>query len=214
MQVQNQVAGVAEMQPTKTKNIVVLISGTGSNLAAIVDAAQQGHWPAKYGAKLAAVISNRPDAGGLQLARAAGIETAVVDHQDFAQAQVPRHAFEAALRTAIDAHQPALVVLAGFMRILTPEFVDHYAGRLINIHPSLLPAFPGLDTHARAIAAGCQFAGASVHYVTAQVDTGQMLAQAVVPVLPGDTPQALAARVRSQEHLLYPQAIAQLLQKM
>jgi phosphoribosylglycinamide formyltransferase 1 len=214
MQVQNKVAGVIEMQPPKTKNIVVLISGTGSNLAAIVDAAQQGNWLAKYGAKLAAVISNRSDAGGLQIARAADIEAAVVDHRDFAQAQVPRQAFDAALRTAIDAHQPTLVVLAGFMRILTPEFVAHYAGRLINIHPSLLPAFPGLDTHARAIAAGCQCAGASVHYVTAQVDAGQILAQAVVPVLPGDTPLALATRVRSQEHLLYPQAIVQLLQKM
>ena len=192
------------------KHIVILISGAGTNMAAIVRAAEQERWAARLHARVAAVISNRPDAAGLELARQAGIATAVVDHR----AHDGREAFDAALMQAIDAHQPALVVLAGFMRILTPGFVAHYAGRLVNIHPSLLPAFPGLHTHQRAIDEGCKLAGATVHQVTAELDHGPILAQAAVPVLPGDTADTLAARVRTQEHLIYPRAIAELLAKL
>jgi len=191
------------------KNIVILISGGGSNMAAIVRAAQQQGWGERLGARVAAVISNKAGAGGLAFAREQGIATAVVDHK----AHATREAFDAVLAAEIDRHQPALVVLAGFMRILTPGFVERYAGRLVNIHPSLLPAFPGLHTHERAIEAGCRFAGATVHLVTAELDHGPILAQAAVPVLEGDTPQALAARVLTQEHLLYPRAIAGLLRK-
>jgi phosphoribosylglycinamide formyltransferase-1 len=189
------------------KNIVILVSGGGSNMAAIVRAARREHWAQLYGAEVAAVVSNRPDAGGLAFAREQGIATAVVDHKQYAR----REDFDAALAAAIDRFQPALVVLAGFMRILTPGFVERYRGRLLNIHPSLLPAFPGLHTHQRALDAGCSFAGATVHQVTAELDYGPILAQAVVPILPGDTPEALAARVLTQEHLIYPRAIAQLL---
>jgi len=192
------------------KHIVILISGTGSNMAALLHAAQRERWAERLGARMAAVISNRPDAKGLQTAQAAGVATAVVDHK----AYDGREAFDAALQAAIDAHQPALVVLAGFMRILTPGFVAHYAGRLVNIHPSLLPAFPGLHTHQRAIDEGCKLAGATVHQVTAELDHGQILAQAAVPVLPGDTADTLAARVLTQEHLIYPRAVADLLRKM
>ncbi len=194
------------------KHIVILISGAGSNMAAIVRAAERDHWADRFGARIAAVISNRPAAPGLALAQAAGIATAVVGHQSYPD----RPSFDAALRQAIDAHdpagQPALVVLAGFMRVLTPEFVTHYQGRLVNIHPSLLPAFPGLHTHQRAIDEGCKIAGATVHRVTPQLDSGAILAQAAVPVLPDDTAETLAARVQTQEHLIYPRAIAQLLQ--
>ena len=190
------------------KNIVILISGDGSNMAAIVQAARESDWARRLGARVAAVISNRPGAGGLAHARAQGIAAEVVDHQAFGT----REAFEAQLAQAIDRHQPALLVLAGFMRVLTPGFVMRYAGRLLNIHPSLLPAFPGLHTHARAIEAGCRFAGATVHHVTAQLDHGPIVEQAVVPVLPGDTPESLAARVLTQEHLIYPRAIARVLQ--
>lgn len=189
------------------KNIVILISGGGSNMAAIVRAAQRQDWQGQLGARVAAVISNRPDAGGLGFAREQGIATAVVDHKQFDS----RESFEAELAAAIDAQQPALVVLAGFMRILTPGFVARYAGRLLNIHPSLLPAFPGLHTHQRALEAGCQCAGATVHQVTAELDHGPILEQAVVPILPGDTANTLAARVLTQEHLIYPRAIARLL---
>jgi phosphoribosylglycinamide formyltransferase-1 len=196
------------------KNIVILISGGGSNMAAIVKTAEREHWRDKYGARVAAVISNRADAKGLVLANEQGVATEVLEHQ----AHASREDFDAALMVAIDRHdpggRPALVLLAGFMRILTPGFVDHYAGRLLNIHPSLLPAFPGLHTHQRAIEAGCQFAGATVHQVTADLDHGPILAQAVVPVLPGDDAHTLAARVLTQEHLIYPRAIAALLQKM
>ena len=185
------------------KNIVILISGSGSNMAAIVRAAQTEHWQQQFGARVAAVISNRPDAAGLQLAQSLGVTTQVLSHQAFAT----REAFDAALMALIDAHQPALVVLAGFMRILTAGFVRHYAGRLVNIHPSLLPAFTGLNTHQRAIDAGCREAGCTVHQVTADLDHGPLLAQAVVPMLPGDTAETLAARVLVQEHLLYPQAV-------
>lgn len=189
------------------KNIVILISGGGSNMAAIVRAAQQQHWATDLGARVAAVISNKADAKGLELARAQGIATAVLDHKPFGS----REEFDTALAALIDQYEPSLVVLAGFMRILTPGFVAHYTGRLLNIHPSLLPAFTGLHTHQRALDAGCKFAGATVHQVTAELDVGPILAQAVVPVLPDDTADTLAARVLTQEHLLYPKAIAQFL---
>jgi phosphoribosylglycinamide formyltransferase 1 len=189
------------------KNIVVLISGGGSNMAAIVRAAQRENWGETLGARVAAVVSNRADAGGLSLARERGIATEVVDHKAFGS----RQDFDNALAQAIERYQPALVVLAGFMRILTPQFVSRYAGRLVNIHPSLLPAFPGLHTHQRAIDAGCTVAGVTVHQVTPELDHGPILDQAVVPVLIGDTAQTLAARVLTQEHLIYPRAIACLL---
>jgi phosphoribosylglycinamide formyltransferase-1 len=192
------------------KNIVILISGGGSNMAAIVRAAERDRWAERFGARIAAVVSNKPEAGGLAIAATHGIATAVVPHKEFPT----REAFDEALAKVVDAHAPALVVLAGFMRILTPGFVGRYAGRLINIHPSLLPAFPGLHTHQRAIDAGCRVAGASVHQVTAELDHGPILAQAVVPVLPGDTAEALAARVLTQEHLIYPRAIAALLPRL
>ena len=191
------------------QKIVILISGGGSNMAAIVRAAQAQGWAARYGAQVAAVVSNRADAKGLQFAAARGIATAVVDHKAFAT----RDAFDAALAQQIDSYAPTLVVLAGFMRILTPSFVQRYAGRLLNIHPSLLPAFPGLHTHQRALDAGCQFVGATVHQVTAELDHGPILAQAVVPVLVGDTADTLAARVLTQEHLMYPRAVAGVLAK-
>ncbi len=187
------------------RNIVILISGSGTNMAAIAQAAEREHWLQRYGARVAAVISNKADAEGLQWAQQRGIATAVVEHTAYAD----RAAFDQALAQAIDACQPDLVVLAGFMRILTPEFVARYAGRLLNIHPSLLPAFTGLHTHRRAIDMGCQFAGATVHQVTAELDHGAILAQAVVPILPDDTADTLAARVLTQEHILYPRAIAQ-----
>ena len=194
------------------KSIVILISGGGSNMAAIVRAAQAQRWEARWGARVSAVISNKADAGGLVFAREHGIATAVVDHRAFSEQPQPREAFDAALMAEIDRHQPSLVVLAGFMRILTPGFVAHYEGRLINIHPSLLPAFPGLHTHQRALDEGCRFAGATVHRVTAELDHGPILAQAVVPVLPHDTADTLAARVLTQEHRIYPEAVAALLQ--
>lgn len=189
------------------KKIVILISGGGSNMAAIVRAAGREGWRERHGAEVAAVISNRADAGGLAFAREHRIATEVLDHKQFAS----REAFDAELANVVDRHQPALVVLAGFMRILTPGFVQRYAGRLLNIHPSLLPAFPGLHTHQRAIEMGCRFSGATVHQVTAELDFGPILEQAVVPVLPDDTPDSLAARVLTQEHLIYPRAIARLL---
>jgi len=190
------------------KNIVILISGSGSNMAAIVRRAQQEQWPERLQARVSAVISNKADAPGLVFAREQGVATAVLDHKAFDS----REAFDAALMAEIDRFEPTLVVLAGFMRILTPGFVAHYAGRLINIHPSLLPAFTGLNTHQRAIDAGCQFAGATVHQVTSELDHGAILAQAVVPVLPDDTADSLAARVLTQEHRIYPQSVAALLQ--
>ena len=192
------------------KNIVILISGSGSNMAAIVRRAQQERWAERLGARIGAVISNRADAKGLVFAREQGLATEVLDHKAFAS----REDFDAALMQAIDRHAPSLVLLAGFMRILTPGFVAHYAGRLLNIHPSLLPAFAGLHTHQRAIEAGCKFAGATVHEVTAELDHGPILAQAVVPVLPGDTPDTLAARVLTQEHRIYPEAVVAFLQRL
>jgi phosphoribosylglycinamide formyltransferase-1 len=193
------------------KNLVILISGSGSNMEAIVRSAQQRDWPGRLEARVAAVLSNRPDCAGLARARALGVPTAAVDHRAFAQAADPRAAFDAALADAIDAHAPELVLLAGFMRILTPGFVRHYAGRLVNIHPSLLPAFPGLHTHRRAIEAGCRVAGATVHRVTEELDHGPILDQVVVPVLPGDDEAALSARVLAQEHRMYPRVIERLL---
>lgn len=178
------------------KRIVILISGRGSNMEAIVRAPMPE-------AAVAAVISNRPDAAGLSFARSAGLTTVVVDHRGFAD----REAFDAALALEIDRHEPDLVVLAGFMRILSDGFVRRYAGRLVNIHPSLLPAFTGLNTHARALEAGVKVHGASVHFVTATLDCGPIIAQAVVPVRDDDSAESLAARVLIQEHFLYPQVV-------
>ncbi len=172
--------------------MVVLISGRGSNLRALVEA----------GLPVAAVISNRADAAGLAYAAGRGIATAVVPHRDYAT----REEFDAALGQAIDAFRPGLVALAGFMRILTAGFVQRYHGRMLNIHPSLLPAFAGLDTHARALAAGVKLHGCSVHFVTAELDHGPIVMQAAVPVLASDDATALAARVLAQEHRIYPQA--------
>jgi phosphoribosylglycinamide formyltransferase-1 len=174
-------------------SVVILISGRGSNMQAILEA----------GIPVAAVISNRADAAGLAIAAQRGVATAVVDHRRFAS----RDAFDAALASEIDRHAPQLVALAGFMRILTPGFVARFEGRIMNIHPSLLPQFPGLDTHARALAAGAKRHGCTVHFVSAELDHGPIIAQASVPVLPGDTEQSLGARVLAQEHLLYPRAI-------
>ncbi len=194
-------------QSPPMKNIVILISGGGSNMAAIVRASQQQNWAKQYNARVAAVVSNKADAKGLVFARDNGIATEVLDHKQFDS----REAFDVELMQVIDRHAPDLVVLAGFMRILTPGFVAHYEGRLINIHPSLLPAFTGLHTHQRAIDAGCKFAGCTVHRVTAELDVGPILEQAVVPVLPGDTADLLAARVLVQEHAIYPRAVLNLI---
>ncbi len=176
-------------------SIVILISGRGSNLQAIL--------AADLPCKVSAVISNRADAGGLAIAQEHGIPVAVVAHRDYAD----RAAFDAALAREIDRHQPDLVVLAGFMRILTAEFVAHYHGRLINIHPSLLPAYGGLNTHARALADGVKIHGCTVHYVTGDLDHGPIIVQAAVPVLKDDTPDSLSARILREEHRVYPQAI-------
>lgn len=181
------------------KRIVILISGRGSNMEAIVRACAGEGWPAQ----IAAVISNRPGAAGLAFAASHGIATAVVDHK----AHASREAFDAELACVIDSYAPDLLVLAGFMRILGNAFTAHYEGRMLNIHPSLLPAFPGLHTHEKALEMGCKFAGATVHFVTAQLDHGPIVAQAVVPVLPGDDADALAARVLAQEHRMYPRAV-------
>lgn len=178
------------------KNIVILISGRGSNMQAIVEAQLPG-------ARIAAVIANRPDAAGLAWAAERGIATAALDHKAFAS----REDFDAALAAQIDAFAPDLVVLAGFMRILTPGFTQHYAGRMFNIHPSLLPAFPGLHTHQRALDAGCRLAGATVHFVTAELDHGPIVAQGVVAVADDDTADSLAAKVLRVEHQIYPQAV-------
>lgn len=195
------------------KNVVILISGSGSNMAAIVRASRRDDWANRYSASVAAVVSNKADAKGLLFAAEQGISTHVVDHK----AYPTRAAFDEALAAVIckfDSPQhPVLVVMAGFMRILTPAFTDRFAGRLINIHPSLLPAFTGLHTHQRAIDAGCKFAGVTVHLVTAELDHGPILAQAVVPVLANDSAEALAARVLTVEHQIYPRAIAQFLER-
>ncbi|MFT3719982.1 phosphoribosylglycinamide formyltransferase [Pseudorhodoferax sp.] len=194
------------------KNLVILISGGGSNMEALVRTAQQRDWAGRLNARVAAVLSNRPDCAGLRRAQALGIATQAIDHRAFQHAADPRAAFDAALAEAVDRHAPDLVLLAGFMRILTPGFVRRYAGRLVNIHPSLLPAFPGLHTHRRAIEAGCRVAGATVHRVTEALDHGPILGQVVVPILPGDDEHSLAARVLTQEHGMYPRVVERLLQ--
>ena len=181
------------------KNIVILISGRGSNMEAIVRALEAERWPAR----IAAVISNKPDAKGLAFAQAHGIPTAVVPSKEFAS----REAFDAVLQQTIDGYQADLVVLAGFMRILTAPFVAHYAGRMLNIHPSLLPLFPGLHTHRQALEAGVPEHGATVHFVTAELDHGPAVLQARINVLPGDTETSLAERLLEKEHLIYPQAV-------
>jgi len=177
------------------KNLVILISGRGSNMEAVLDA--------RLPARVAAVISNNPQARGLEVARKRGIATAMADHHAFPD----RAAFEEALAAEIDRHRPDLVVLAGFTRILTPPFVERYDGRIMNIHPSLLPAFQGLGTHRRALEAGVRIHGCTVHFVTPALDSGPIVVQAAVPVEAGDTEERLAARVLAQEHRIYPQAI-------
>ena len=179
------------------KNIVILISGRGSNMQAVVEAAVPN-------ADIRAVLSNNENAAGLAWASSRGIATAALNHKNFPD----RESFDRAMMELIDRHQPDLVVLAGFMRILTPAFCAHYEGRLINIHPSLLPAFTGLHTHERALAAGCRVAGCTVHFVTPELDCGPMIAQGVVPILDGDTADDIAARVLKVEHQLLPQAVA------
>ena len=186
------------------KNLVILISGRGSNMEAILRASAAEHWPVT----ISAVISNKADASGLKTAAAAGIATAVVEHKQYPD----RDSFDAALATVIDEYAPDLVVLAGFMRILTPGFVQRYQGRLLNIHPSLLPSFPGLATHRQAIEAGVRFHGATVHFVTPVLDHGPIVEQAVVPVMDDDTEATLAARVLQQEHIIYPRAVRDLLE--
>jgi phosphoribosylglycinamide formyltransferase 1 len=176
------------------KSYVVLISGRGSNMRSLLEADLPG--------RCAAVISNRPDAAGLDYARERGVPAAVVDHKAFAG----REAFDVALAAAIDAYRPDLVLLAGFMRVLGDPFVERFAGRMLNIHPSLLPAFPGLNTHASALQLGVRIHGCTVHFVTPSLDAGPIVIQAAVAVLPGDDPARLAARVLEQEHLIYPQA--------
>lgn len=189
----------------KQARLVILISGRGSNMQSIIRAIDAG----ELSAEIAAVISNRPDAAGLQTAQAAGISTQSINHREFDS----REAFDQQLASVIDSYQPDFVVLAGFMRILTPAFVQHFAGKLINIHPSLLPKFKGLHTHQRAIEAGEQEHGASVHFVTAELDDGPVILQARVPVMTDDTPESLAARVLVEEHKLYPDAIKLLIQQ-
>jgi phosphoribosylglycinamide formyltransferase-1 len=182
-----------------TLPVAVVISGRGSNMEAIVRAQQAEAWPAR----IAAVISNKPDAKGLAFAQSHGIPTAVVPNKEFPT----REAFDAALQETIDRFEPDLVVLAGFMRILTAPFVEHYAGRMLNIHPSLLPLFPGLHTHRQALDAGVEEHGATVHFVTAELDHGPAVIQARIPVLPGDTEDSLAQRLLAEEHVIYPQAV-------
>lgn len=180
-------------------NLVVLISGNGSNLQALIDAIAEG----RLTARIAAVISNRPDAYGLERAAQAGIATAVLDHKAFDS----REAYDEALASLIARHAPDLVVLAGFMRILTPGLIERFAGRMLNIHPSLLPKYPGLHTHRRALAAGDAEHGVSIHLVTPELDGGPILAQAACPIVPGDDEASLAAKVRVLEHMLYPEVI-------
>ncbi len=182
-----------------TKRIVILISGRGSNMEAVVRRCAQEGWSAQ----VVAVVSSRADAAGLRFAAAQGIATAVVDHR----AHADREAFDAELACQLDAFEPDLLVLAGFMRILGPAFVERYEGRMLNIHPSLLPAFPGLHTHRRALAAGCKVVGATVHVVTAALDHGPIVMQSAVAVLPGDDEAALAARVLATEHRIYPLSV-------
>jgi phosphoribosylglycinamide formyltransferase-1 len=187
-------------QATARKRVAILISGRGSNMAALIAATRHPAYPAE----IAVVVSNRPGAGGLQRAAMEGIATAVVDHTGFGK---DRAAFEQAVQVHLDAHRVDLVCLAGFMRLLTPAFVSRWSGRVLNIHPALLPSFRGLHTHERALAAGVRIHGATVHYVVPEVDTGPIIAQAAVPVVDGDTPDTLAARVLAAELRLYPLAL-------
>jgi phosphoribosylglycinamide formyltransferase-1 len=186
-----------------TQRIAILISGRGSNMEAIVRACASERWPAQ----VVAVIANRPDAAGLAFAAAQGIATVVVDHKAHGPGAAGREAFDAALADALDGFAPDLVVLAGFMRILGAAFVRRFEGRMLNMHPSLLPAFPGLHTHRRALEAGCKLAGATVHFVTPELDHGPIVMQSVVPVRPGDDEHTLAARVLATEHLIYPRSV-------
>lgn len=183
------------LREVQVKRVVILISGRGSNMQAILEA--------DLPVNIAAVVSNNPDAPGLEIARRHGVATEVVNHRE----HQGREEFDAALAACIDRFEPDLLVLAGFMRILTPGFVRHYAGRLINVHPSLLPAFTGLNTHARALAEGVKIHGCTAHFVTPSLDKGPIIVQAAVPVLPGDSEETLAARVLAQEHKIYPQAV-------
>lgn len=192
----------------RMKNLVCLISGRGSNLEAVLRAQQAQGWTRRLGGRVAAVISNRGDARGLEIARAFGVPAEVLSHRDFPS----REAFDASLRERIEAFDPALVVLAGFLRILTPGFVDHFRGRLLNIHPSLLPSFPGLDTHLRALQAGVRVHGTTVHFVTGELDAGPIVAQAALAVDPADTVASLAARVLALEHVLLPRCIEWILE--
>lgn len=177
------------------KSLVILISGRGSNMQALIEA--------KLAARIAAVVSNKPNAPGLEIAKMHGCETIVVDQRSYPE----RAAFDAALMETIDAYQPDLIALAGFMRILGDDFVNHYQGRLLNVHPSLLPAFPGLNPHRQALKEGVKIHGCTVHFVTAQMDCGPIIIQAAVQVMPDDTEETLAARVLQQEHRIYPEAV-------
>lgn len=184
-----------------------MISGGGSNMKSIIKRSQKAQWLKRYQTQIGLVLSNDPLASGIDWAKGQGLSTAIVDHKNFLQEENPRRAFEDALIHTLEPLAPDLIVLAGFMRILSPHFVSRFANKMMNIHPSLLPAFTGLHTHQRAINAGVKFAGASVHWVSDVVDAGQVIDQAVVPILPGDTASGLASRVLTQEHLLYPRAI-------
>ena len=190
------------------KNIVCLISGRGSNLEAILRAQREQQWEKTLGARVAAVVSNRADARGLAIASSYGVAAQVLSHADFPS----RDAFDSALVALIDRYEPDLVVLAGFLRVLTPGFADHYAGRLINIHPSLLPAFAGLHTHERAVDLGVRIHGTTVHFVTGELDAGPIIAQAALPVLPGESEAVLAARVLTLEHELLPRCVRWILE--
>ena len=185
------------------KNIVVLISGRGSNFKAVYETSVKEKWAEIWGIRIVGVISNRPEAAGLEFAQSVGIPTAVVDHKKYED----RESFERDLVKQIEAFHGELVVLAGFMRVLTPYFVRQYPGRILNIHPALLPSFPGLHTHERALEAGVRIHGVTVHFVSDVLDGGEIVGQAAVPVLAGDTPDKLAERVLKKEHILYPRAI-------
>lgn len=182
------------------KRIAILISGRGSNMAALIDAASDRSYPAE----IALVLSNIADAGGLSVAQSKAIKTQTVDHKRFGK---DRDAFEREIQSALDANKIDYICLAGFMRLLTPAFVSHWHGRMLNIHPALLPSFKGLDTHERAIAEGVKIHGATVHFVVPEMDSGPIIVQAAVPVLTGDTPQSLASRVIQAEHRIYPLAL-------